>query len=359
MNSIDKVILLSEYFGNDVTDFKNSYHNSIIDGKVMNKLKMNIDEMQKYDNERIKHLISQYQDLMKEEPVTFEDEVIFNAKVNYLCSITYEQYYINPFTIGNNETMTKSIGELMIRFDGKYVSINDIILDSSQSLSSKNKVIAQQVDLYHKEMTKVLRKSVSEIKQSKKSGDKSVQKSRVGHFFIDLVFFLENLYLLLLLLFNGQVFTNASKISFGNVYSYAFYLPFICVALFDVVFIVANCFRKKDQESYYFAKRYLDFCAKNIFINLANEAIKLHHYIIEAVKTHKILTGDIRKFAKVGGEELDLYGLMSVKSKKDTPAFRLVMTFRNIAMTLSIIVIIFSSVLFILQHLGLLGNIAV
>lgn len=359
MNSIDKVILLSEYFGNDVTDFKNSYHNFVIDGKVMDKLKSNIEEMQKYDTEKIMGLVAQYHELMKERPISFEDEVVFNAKVNYLCGITYEQYYLNPFTVGNNETTTKSIGELMLIFDGRYVSINDIILDNSHSLSSKTKVVAQQVDIYHKEMTKVLRKSVNEIKQSKTSGDKSVQRSRIGHFFIDMIFFLENIYLMLLLFFDGQVFTSAIKFSFDNVYSYAFYLPFICGAVFDITFIVANCFRKKDQESYYFAKRYLDFCAKNIFINLANEAIKLHHYIVDAIKTHKILTDDIRKFSKVGGDELDLYGLISMKSKKDSPGFRLVMTLRNIAMTISIIAMIFSGILFILQHLGLLGNIAV
>lgn len=356
MNNIDKVILLAEYFGLDVSDFKNSYHAAINEGETMKRLDYNISKAGRYENDRVHALIEEYTKLLEIRPKTFEEEIIFNAKVNYLCSVSYEQFYLNPFEIGTVETQTRSIGELMLPFDGRYVSINDIIMDSSHSFKYKSEAVRRQVNIYHKEMSAILHEPIEQIKKSKRADEGTVKHSRFPNFFLAVAFVIMNIYLFSLLLFQGEVYQKAKVLDFSNVFFYAFYLPFIATALFDITFVLSDCFRKKDQESYYFAKRYLDFGTKHVFSNLATAALRLNSYIMDAARVHVPLVDDITKFSKVGGDELDLYGLMAVKSNRDRLYVRLFKTLRNIFFTVSVVTIVFSATMFMLYHFGLLGN---
>lgn len=358
MNNIDKVILLAEYYNVDVTNFKESYHLATSEGETMKKLEENINEAQKYNNARVHKLLEEYTQVIDTKVETFEDELIYNAKLNYLCSISYEQFYLNPFEIGANETKTKSIGELILKYDGRYVSFNDIILDSTHSFRYKSQAIKKQINIYHEEMTTLLAKPIKQIKNYKIKSENMVKHSRISSFFFSLFFVLFNIFLVFLLTFNGETFKSAQVIDFNNLFSYAYYLPFVCIILYDFAFVISDCLKKIDQENYYFAKRYLEFGKKHVYNSLSTQAAKLNNYIKDACKNHKILENDIKLFSKIGGDKLDLYGLMNAKHINDKMYYRFAFAIRYISFTLSLLASIFSIVMFTLNHYGLLGNIS-
>jgi hypothetical protein len=167
-----------------------------------------------------------------------------------------------------------------------------------------------------------------------------------------------NIFLVFLLTFNGETFKSAQVIDFNNLFSYAYYLPFVCIILYDFAFVISDCLKKIDQENYYFAKRYLEFGKKHVYNSLSTQAAKLNNYIKDACKNHKILENDIKLFSKIGGDKLDLYGLMNAKHINDKMYYRFAFAIRYISFTLSLLASIFSIVMFTLNHYGLLGNIS-
>jgi hypothetical protein len=117
MNNIDKAILLAEGFGVDTRDFRSSYVEGIIKSASYIHLVDNVKWANNFKLRSSQTLLSDFRSINYSVD-SFEKAIVLASRINYLSEVSDEKYYLNPLAYYYFSTRTKSIGELMLSYDG-------------------------------------------------------------------------------------------------------------------------------------------------------------------------------------------------------------------------------------------------
>lgn len=307
MNNIDKALLLGEYFKIDTTNFSSSFVRSIIESDSYLTLCENVKWAENFNLKNSIRLIEDFKNI-NYDVSSLEESVILASRINYLSSVSSEEYYLNPLIKYSRKVKTNSIGDLMVPYAGDKHSFNDLIVDKSYPLSYKTNIVVRQVEYYRQEASdKAL---ISFERTSNNIGVRHLINQKIWKMiFLALVVILFGIGSVYLFFGNEPEIKDLLRhFEFDN---YIFYGPFIyflssCGLVFSWFALFA--FYNRGYSPYFYYRKLGRNQASKLYANINKRAQALAEYIFQAVKAEKPLANDISRFTlKASDDELKNY----------------------------------------------------
>lgn len=319
MNNIDKAIYLASKIGANFANFDTTYIQDILTSKEYKILLDNIKWTKNFNTQKAINLQDDFKAL-NYDIKNIEESIILSSRVNYLALVSFENYYLNPFMKTNFKVRTNSIGDLMLLYDGKLASINDVILDTNHTDNYKMKILSNKCNEYASEII------------SKNSFDLSLTNSNKGiknfirkTYFINILKCIFSLAafiasLLVFILDNEVLKEYISYHNESNIYTYTISL-FLIGTYLSVFFLLINlCYISNFFYPYFYFKHELKTKINKNVKKILKSSADLTYYLLIAVKEKKILKDDINSFNTdiISNDEFVNYANMYTFKEKHT-----------------------------------------
>lgn len=339
MNNVDKSLLLAESFGADVSYFKLHYVETIVSSPQYVELVENVNYANKFQLVKAVGLVDDFRSL-NYNIKTIEQAVVLANRVNYLYSVSFENYYLNPLVKYPFKLKTASIGDLVVDFDGEKKTYNEIVLDEDHTLAYKAKVIADNAEYYRRELNEK-----NQFETSKLKGNKAL-KHIVRNAFISqgirlLLATIGLVAMMAIYVYPYEKFTEFINLgmNFTSVSNYGFALVSI-FSLISLLFAVCcGVFVSKFTYPYFYFKGSLRKRTNKMYKTVNNHAQQLAEYILYHCKQHKIMSNDISKFEtyELDKADYDAYKkIYSIRTHKGFVALKLLFVFSYVVFLLGV-----------------------
>ena len=129
MREEDKVLLLCEIFNVDTTPYIEKYVEELRSSDIFMHLCKNVSEARKVNSYKAQLLIDEFESIDFGNIFSLKEVFVLTAKINYLVSISEAKDYINPFFHDPDNDEIEEVGLIVINFDEKSFTLDDMILD--------------------------------------------------------------------------------------------------------------------------------------------------------------------------------------------------------------------------------------
>lgn len=349
MTNIDQLLLLISYQGINVDSFTKSYLKALKQSDLVFLIEENLLHAQNFGTSRVNQLLCDYRAL-NWNCITYEDVIILTSRLTYLASRTFERYYINPLAVGNRKIKTKSIGELMFFFDGDLVPFNEMISKAGYTIEYKMDAIDKQVAFYHAEMVNFVLKPIKIIVDSKKVKAK-FNISSLQRVVEKLTLIVVNFLALTLMIIPNGKFKNVilNGFSANSIGAKIIWIYLIILVIYDMLIALFFARRSYHYEPLYYSRRYLKVKKKKVFKSLRIKAIKLADYLKRALISNSPLEADIRLFARLGDDNLDLDSVDQISQNLEKKPYRVLSAIHNISFGLMLFAL-FALIVFLIVY---------
>lgn len=169
MNAHEKVFLLAEIFGVDVTRHIDAVLKEIEETEHYKQLVVNVEMANKYQVPYTQQFLKEYDDLKINTITSIKDAFVARAKIDYLYQISQPKYYINPIMFNPLEMSTTitTIGELPCFYKNKETTIDEIVLNEDIKPKEKLDVLNKVVNKWHLDAKETVLDEIN-VKVSKK-----------------------------------------------------------------------------------------------------------------------------------------------------------------------------------------------
>lgn len=296
MNNIDKAILLAEKFGASFTNIDFSYIKDILSSKEYLALINNVKWASNFQLEKAIAIQDDFKSI-NYDVKSLEASIILATRINYLSSLSAENYYLNPLGKYNFELKTNSIGDLMLVYDGDYHSINYLIKDEMHTEGFKMKVIADKCEMYARELVEKTQADIALTKDNK--GIAYFIRKTYFAFIIRAIFSLFAIFASLSVFILDIDMFNSYLNSFplNEIYTYSITISIVASVINFLILIGIFCYISNFFYPYFYFKHEAVSKSNKIFKKVSKSAKNLALYILQAVRDKKELSNDINLFS--------------------------------------------------------------
>lgn len=296
MNANEKVFLLAEIFGVDVSRHIDGVLKDIENNAHFKKLEVNVSMARKYQVPYTQQFLKEYDELKISKITSYKDALVARAKIDYLHQISQPKYYINPLMFNALEMKTDitTIGELPCFYNGQEKTINEVVCDKSISNKRKQMTLKAVVDKWHSDAKETILDQInSKISRRRKFTFEGVVR-----------FFKRGVLFPLLIILGGLLFL-ASVFSASNFFNSIVNGDEIVSTIFLVFSISYFLFLSADLIDYNLNKKhlseqdyYLYYLKTHAYIalkNLNESTLAIREVIIDAIKNKREIVTPITK----------------------------------------------------------------
>lgn len=296
MNPREKVLLLAEMFGVDVSDKISDVLKEIENNNHYKQLVINVEMAKKYQVPYSQNFLKEYEETKLANIGSFKDALVARAKIDYLYQISQPKYFINPIMFNPLEMSTSitTIGELPCYFKNKEYSINQLISNPDIKYDDKIKVIKELTNKWREDAKNTV---IDEINHQLMGKKQSKLKKLVYAFKRGLVFYIFiilGVALFLVTIFSSSEFFH-SVVHNTNVTSIAFFIYSIVLFLF----MGADALDAHAERSRTFEKEYCLYYLKShaylAIKNLEDASFNIRELLIRGIKEKRAVDTNITK----------------------------------------------------------------
>lgn len=342
MNAHEKVFLLAEIFGVDVSRHINTVLKEIEETEHYKQLVINVEMANKYQVPYTQQFLKEYEELKINKINSIKDAFIARAKIDYLYQISQPKYYINPIMFNPLEMSTNisTIGELPCFYQNKEITIDELIFYESITPKEKIDILNKVVNKWHLDAKETVLDEIN-IKVSKKNTFNFEQI--IWYFERGLVYPILSLFGLIV--FGITIFSSSDffkEIVHGNkITSYVF----LVYTIFLFIYLVSDLLDFNLNKRYLSEKDYcLYYLKSHAYValkNLEDSTFQIKSSILEALKEKKKVNTNITKVNFLSNfRRILLYLNMKDDSKKHYSESLL--NSMNIAKIISIVLLLLS-----------------
>lgn len=296
MNANEKVLLLAEMFGVDVSKHIDPVIKGIEQNEHFKKLSINVEMARKYQVPYTQQFLKEYDDLKINKINSFKDALIARAKIDYLYQISEPKYYINPIMFNPVEMKTNitTIGELPCFYKGKETTINSFIKDKDIDKKEKNRITNEILNKWHLDAKETILDEIN----AKISKRKRFSLDGIVRFFKRGLLF-PILYFLGLAIFAGTIFSSRNYfdkvVNGSSVTSVVFLIFTICYFLFMAFGLIDYNLNKKYLSEKDYCLYYLKSHAYLAIKGLDEATYLIKNAFVEAIKNNSEVETPIDK----------------------------------------------------------------
>lgn len=349
MNENMRFELLAEIAGQNVYPYVKKMDKDFTSSSSYRILSYNMDDVREHSSGKAKALIYSYENINL-TPKSVKDYFIMETALDYLALHSYPEYYLNPLAIDPNyRGIINSIGELVIDYKGKEKTINEIIMDDTDSANVKKSEVNQYLEYYLSDMNRIIDESMESVTAKKLREENSMGK-RVREMLDSFFFVFVNVLLLLFVTWNfNDIRSFFLQLDYIRLTTYGVVLYPLTTALYDFFYVFYHSYRSKIQEPYRYAQRFLKRNSDVVYKDVRNEKERLYDYISGAINNRILLKNDITDFSKLSSSYIDFKAVQLVSKKERSTFFR---TLKNLAWSfrlLEFVVLIFTLIVFFID----------
>ncbi len=292
MRSVDKAMLLAEYFSLDVSKGVSSFINWIKESETYKVFNDRMHSFRKTYSLKGKKLYEYGRSIHFKKSFSMEEAVVMYGKMLHFINLSDEKFYMNPLIIELSSSNKIVLGEIKIDFDGKVLSLNEVSLLEGYSFDFKKEYIKKALEEWMKEVNEYI------VEPKKKLEDKKDVFNMRNVFtlsrIIQFVFISLMLAFMFVIRFSNIEFLNKIYTNeYGNLLGFTYYLLFSYSGIYFVEIIVI-CF-------YFFLKfkeyrKNLKLLKIDIDGKVVNEKNKLENYILKQFTNNQTLDAKITSF---------------------------------------------------------------
>lgn len=311
MKQIEKSMLLAEKFGANFSNISQSYVTTLIDNVQYTTLVNNIKWASNFELAKTAALLEDFK-LLNYDVKTLEESIILTNRINYLSVVSSEEYYVNPLIKYDFDVKTKSIGDLILIYDGKYASFNDIVKDNSHSIGFKNKAIVEKCNEY---VSEIITKNQNDfdLTMSNKGIKNRIRKNHIALILRGIILTILTLLAVFVFVSKNKVFRDyLTNFSTSNLYTYLITIYLVFVFLSDIFYIGMVCYSSSFFYPYYYFKNKAKKRIKKLGEQVYSKGEQLALYMIDCVKNNQEMNASLSKYTlkPIKDEEFNLYKRM-------------------------------------------------
>ena len=302
MRNLEKGILLAELVNKDLPSYE-QIKNLVAWIREQECYKTLLDNMNEIKNSSTflaQAIYEEFKAIDLDRVNSIEEGLISYAKILYLCQISTPNFYVNPLLVLNKKERDIRIGDVIVKFNDKYITLEELAHDKDFSFDEKYEFVKKQVDSWQNDVYERIQKPSHYFKTS---NPRNLPKIRVMTFF-HYVFSFIYLGLIAFVIFGfstnhaslNTVFKNFDYHQFGpRNYLFLAFLVFLTIGVVGFIIELAISYHKYHK----YAKCYkivIDQDDKLIrFINKNGD--HLFDYIIASIERGADMNENVFKFS--------------------------------------------------------------
>ncbi len=231
---------------------------------------------------------------------SIEEGLIAYSKILYLCQIAIPNFYVNPLLVLNEKERKIPLGQILIKFNEKYITLDELSLDNSFSFNEKYDFINNKVNDWEDE---VYTRIIEPIKELNKKNNRNLPKIKVlpfSYLLTGLIYFVEIVLMIFLYFFGSnkikELLFHFNFSSYLEVnYFLIIFLSFSALSLLFLLFNITIRFIKYNK--YRKARKIIINNEGNISKTVNKAGDKLTAYLIKNIEKHELLKKKVFSFS--------------------------------------------------------------
>ena len=316
MREEDKVLLLAEILGVDTSKYIEKYIEELRSSTVFLSLCQNVRIARNIGSYKAQILIDEFESIDFSNIKSLKDYFILLSKINYLFYTSLESDYINPFFYNAEIDSIETVGEIVVDFDSRRCSLNDMILDERYTTIYKIDYLKNCYLDWRKEVVEKFINPLNSILVNKDKLPK-VKVFDLPFTLIMITICLSDIIFVLAPLvpssfIRGLYLQNSENIAVQVVFNLAFIFLFIN----NLIVIVITYFRYKSKREYIKALRILDNPRK-IIKRVNHQCEKFYQYILNGLTENRLLNHKIKNYCLNKKDIVSINTLMKIGNNKN------------------------------------------
>lgn len=302
MRNIEKGFLLAEIMSFDTINEKDvkSFISWIRSQECYDSLFQRVKELKTSTSFYARYLYNEFISIDLERVKTIEEGFIAYAKILYLHQIITPGFYINPMLVINKQERNYKIGEIVVYFNNKYMTLNELNNDENYSFQEKYEFILKQVNKWQKDIEEKILYPMSKLSDN----PRNLPKVRIIPFsyLLTLLLYVAMITLSIFIPLNiipalKDVLLNFN-ISSYNELNY-FYLASLCVGVIGFIILIVEIFIRRINYGHYFKYHKVILGGKDKALKVINESKNnLEKYLVSSFDKKSELKAKVFTFSK-------------------------------------------------------------
>lgn len=220
-------------------------------------------------------------------------------------------WWTNPFEAESQKDGPSSIGQLLIKHNEDYMTIDELLEDASISNEEKHKAVEDRIDTWHRDEADRMVLLLNEMK----SKDRRVLFTKSLTYLFSLILLLFGNSLAIYTLSNSMLREFMKTPDWSYLSSYVAFIPTLAAALFDIIFAISMSIKTRRDDGLDYISNYV---RGKLYRNL-RRLRKLSERLMSDIDEHIVLRtpmgrNSIRDYVFVESE--DITRLRNVPTKE-------------------------------------------
>lgn len=296
MREEDKLLLLAEIIGVDTSKYVTKYIEELRSSNVFLELCKNVHRARNVDSYKAQLLIDEFETIDFNSVKTLKECFILRARINYLLTTSLESNYINPFFYNEESDLIEKVGEIVVNFDSKKYTLNDMILDERYTTNYKIDYVKDCYLEWRKEVVEKVVNPLIEVHAHEKEipdvkiFDYKMLLITISLIICNLIFiflpfvpsnFIKNLYQ-----------QNANNLSIQIIFN----IYIIVLFINDIILVMVLFLKNKKNGKIIYSKNMIKNSYK-IIKKVDKKCELFYAYLLRSLSDNKLLNKNIRKYA--------------------------------------------------------------
>lgn len=302
MRNIEKGLLLAEIMSFDTSTEKDvkSFVSWIRNQECYDSLLQRVKELKTSTSFYARYLYNEFISIDLEQVKSIEEGFVAYAKILYLNQIITPGFYINPLLIINKQERKYKVGDIVVYFNNKYLTLNELSKDESYSFQEKYEFILKQVNKWQKDIEEKILYPMSKLADN----PRNLPKLYALPFRHLLLMILYMTIIMLSVCFPLLIFPSLKDVLINfNIESYNelnyFFIATSSFTMLGVISIIVELIVRKINFGHYFKYRKVILGGKEKVINVINESKnKLEKYVVSSFDKKMELKENVFVFSK-------------------------------------------------------------
>lgn len=315
MKKEDKLLLLIELIGYDVSNFAKEKHFEFINSELMFNIR-NLIKKNK-NSKSPKYLIAQreYEKIKNMKTMTIKEYFICYSKALKILFSLQSKEFVNPLMCSKSEENT-SLSALIIDFDGKSMTLGDIIMLETYSDNYKIDALKRQIISWKQEVDDSFVRPLQLLLTYPKNLPLK-KKIPLNKKFIGVFLFCINIAFIVSFFVKDNYICPILHFNYENYYiSIPYYVLFSLTVLYDFCYTFLLLKRYNEHSDYLYAQNRILFNSRKIIKRIDRKTQKLYKKMLKCLIGKNEIKGEVKSFSI---KESDIEALEYLKSENKNP----------------------------------------
>lgn len=295
MRNIDKAILLAEFLKVDVSQYLPDFVSKLLVSPQYLQLQSLMKKLKESKSSIPDELVVAYEKIKINEIDTIQDAMIAYGNINYCLRLVQNGYLINPLLYNPQVKIINQIGDILIDFDGKNKTLNEVITIDGYTNRYKLQAIKSTLEYWKKDLNDKVLDPLYRVNLK----TKNLPERHIFNYFVmtELVMtIIFDLGILFFLFSPFKISQDFNQLLLNPILQYIGYAIIGIVSLLNIHLFATIHSRRRKLTKYILARKKAFAHPNKILISCNKAYADVHQEILRALIERRPATREVKSF---------------------------------------------------------------